>query len=101
MARLTARLSKAIILGNDNPKGPWGSGGGNGGNGGNGGGNGGDGGPRNPWAFPPGGRRPRPNATSLDEFLKRARRGGGGFPGGFRLRFGLAGDDIGVDGLAA
>ena len=83
MARLTARLSKAIILGNDNPKGPWGSGGGNGGNGGNGGGNGGDGGPRNPWAFPPGGRRPRPNATSLDEFLKRARRGGGGFPGGF------------------
>lgn len=68
-------IARAGVLRNDNPKGPWG----NGGNGGNGGG---DGGPRNPWAFPPEGRRPKPNATSLDEFLKRARGGGGGGGGG-------------------
>lgn len=64
---------------NDAPKGPWGNGGSGGGAGGDGSGNGG---PRNPWSFPPGGPRPRPGAPStLDEFLKRARGGGGGFPG--------------------
>lgn len=62
----------------DNPKGPWG-GGGDGGAGG--------GGPRNPWAQPPGGRRgPAAKPTALDEFLKKARGGGGpggGLPSGF------------------
>ncbi|GGO92498.1 FtsH protease activity modulator HflK [Stakelama pacifica] len=64
------------ILKSEN-KGPWGSGGsGDGeGSGGNGGG------PRNPWQFPPEGRRRSGSVTSLDDFLKRARRGGGG-PGG-------------------
>jgi membrane protease subunit HflK len=55
-------------------KGPWGSG---------------DGpdddkkgaGPRNPWAVPPSGQR-RPGASALDEFLRRARPGGGGGSGG-------------------
>jgi membrane protease subunit HflK len=60
------------------PKSPWGGSGGNDG--------GGDGGPRNPWAFPPEGKRAaKGNVTGLDEFLKRARKGGGGgggFPGG-------------------
>ncbi|MBA16200.1 MAG: protease modulator HflK [Sphingomonas sp.] len=65
----------------EGPKSPWG------GNGGNKGGDGDDssgGGPRNPWAFPPEGKRPRPGgSTTLDELLKRARRGGGsGGPGG-------------------
>lgn len=74
------------ILNNEPPKSPWGSGGG--GNGGSGGGGGsGDGGPRNPWSFPPQGKRPRPaGGGPLDELLKRARTGrgsggGGGFPG--------------------
>jgi membrane protease subunit HflK len=91
MLNLSGWIARAGVLRNDNAKGPWGSGGssggGNGGTGGSGGGNGGgggDGGPRNPWQFPPEGRRSgRPNnATSLDEFLKRTRRGGGG-GGGF------------------
>lgn len=74
-------MARGRVLRNDNPKGPWG------GSGGSGNGGGGDGGPRNPWAFPPEGRRPKPNATSLDEFLKRARGGGGGgFPGGGNFR---------------
>lgn len=79
------------ILRNEPPKSPWGGppAGGDG-NGGKGGGNGGDG-PRNPWSFPPEGRRPRPGGPSaLDELLKRAKAGGGGgggfsgggFPGG-------------------
>ncbi|MBW4330015.1 FtsH protease activity modulator HflK [Stakelama sp. CBK3Z-3] len=56
-------------------KGPWGNGGN--GDGGESGGNGG--GPRNPWQFPPEGRRRGGGSvTSLDDFLKRARRGGGG-----------------------
>lgn len=79
-------MGRGRVLRNDNPKGPWG---GSGGGSGNGGGNGGgEGGPRNPWAFPPEGRRAKPNATSLDEFLKRARGGGGGggFPGGGNFR---------------
>lgn len=70
---------RAGALHNENPKGPWGSGGGGSSGGGDGGNNGG---PRNPWAFPPEGRRARPNASSLDEFLKRARGGGGGGGGG-------------------
>lgn len=80
MAKRTRWLTWPQVLNNDNSKGPWGGGrGGDGGNGGNGGGDGDGGGPRNPWAVPPGGRRPRnTGATSLDDFLKRARRGGGG-----------------------
>ncbi|MCH4893816.1 protease modulator HflK [Sphingomonas sp. SFZ2018-12] len=78
MRKMIGWLPGAGILRNDNPKGPWGNG--------SGGGSGGDGsGPRNPWAFPPEGRRPKSGATSLDEFLKRARRNGGGglkTPGG-------------------
>jgi membrane protease subunit HflK len=78
--------ARLAALSNDNPKGPWGGGRGPGSGGNGGGGGGGDdgGGPRNPWAFPPPGGRPRgPKPTALDEFIKRARRGGGGpsFPG--------------------
>lgn len=43
---------------------------------------GGDGGPRNPWAVPPGGRRGPQKPTALDEFLAKARGGGGGGGGG-------------------
>ena len=50
----------------DNSKGPWGEGGK--------GAPSGESGPRNPWAVPPKGSKP----TALDEFLKRARPGGGG-----------------------
>ena len=70
--------TRAGALFNDNPKGPWG-----GGRGGSGGGNDGGGGPRNPWAFPPSGGRPRgPKPTALDEWIRRARRAGGGSGGG-------------------
>ena len=65
------------IISNANPWGGDGAPGG--GNGGNGGGNGGSG-PRNPWAVPPGGRRGQPKPTALDEFLRKARGGGGGGP---------------------
>ena len=69
------------ILNNEPPKSPWGGGGGNGGSGGGSG----EGGPRNPWSFPPQGKRPRTGGGGgpLDELLKRARSGGGGggFPG--------------------
>lgn len=99
MAKLSGWIARAPglwgVLSNENkgPQSPWGGGkGGNdGGDAGKGGGSGGDdagGGPRNPWAFPPEGRRGgRGSVTSLDDFLKRARRGGGGggrggFPGG-------------------
>lgn len=90
MVNLTGWIARAGVLWNEN-KGPWGGGaGGKGGNdggeGGKGGGNGdGGSGPRNPWAFPPEGKRGRGSVTSLDDFLKRARKGGGGgggFPGG-------------------
>lgn len=69
-------LRRPSILMSETPRGPWG--------GGNDDGNAGDsGGPRNPWAVPPGGRKPAPKPTALDEFLKRARGGpGGGFGGG-------------------
>jgi modulator of FtsH protease HflK len=93
MVNLSGWRGLAGIFKNEAPKSPWGSGGGSGGgsgNGGSGSGNGGGSGPRNPWSFPPDGKRPRPGATSLDELLKRARGGGGGpgipgFPTGSRL----------------
>ncbi|MBX3595597.1 FtsH protease activity modulator HflK [Sphingomonas sp.] len=87
MVNLTGWIARAGVLWNENkgPKNPWG-GGGNDGDGGGGDG----GGPRNPWAFPPEGRRPgKGGVTSLDDFLKRARKGGGGgggFPGGMPSR---------------
>lgn len=95
MAKLSGWIARAPglwgVLSNENkgPQSPWG--GGKGGNDGGDAGKGGDdagGGPRNPWAFPPEGKRGgRGSVTSLDDFLKRARRGGGngggsGFPGG-------------------
>jgi membrane protease subunit HflK len=81
---MTRRLglgALGAILRNEPPKSPWGGtpGGDDKGSGG--------GGPRNPWSFPPQGKRARPHGPSstLDEFLRRARGpgGGGGFlPGG-------------------
>ena len=60
---MTPPSDQAPILRADS-NGPWGdSSGGGGGSG-----------PRNPWAVPPKGSKP----TALDEFLKRARPGGGG-----------------------
>ncbi|WP_422396545.1 FtsH protease activity modulator HflK [Sphingomonas suaedae] len=83
MARMTDWIARAPglrgVLWNEN-KGPWGGGKGGEGNGGKDG----DGsGPRNPWAFPPEGKRGgRGNVSSLDDFLKRARRSGGSGGGG-------------------
>jgi membrane protease subunit HflK len=72
---MTGRRMGADILRNDS-KGPWGSGGGGGsGDGGSGGGQGG--GPRNPWAFPPSGKRGR-GSNPFEDWLSKARRGGGG-----------------------
>lgn len=89
MVNLSGWRGLAGIFKNEAPKSPWGSGGGSGSGGSGGGsGNGGGGsGPRNPWSFPPDGKRPRPGATSLDELLKRARGGDGipGLPNGSRL----------------
>lgn len=100
MAKLSGWIARAPglwgTLWNENkgPQSPWGGKSGNdGGDAGKGGGSGGGddagGGPRNPWAFPPEGKRGgRGSVTSLDDFLKRARKGGGGggmgggFPGG-------------------
>ena len=85
MVNLTGWLSRAGALKNEPPKSPWGSGSGGGDKGG---GNGGDGGgPRNPWSLPPGGKRPgRGAASTLDDLLQRARRGGGpGLPQGRRI----------------
>lgn len=83
MVNLTGWLNRAGAFKNEAPKSPWGSGGGggSGGEGGSGNGGNGGGGPRNPWSFPPDGRRPRGTASSLDELLKRARGNGGGGPG--------------------
>jgi modulator of FtsH protease HflK len=83
MANLSSWRPWAGILNNEPPKGPWGGGK-------SGGGDGGDGGPRNPWSFPPDGKRPgRGTAGTLDELLQRARRGGGpslpGIPQGARF----------------
>jgi len=91
----------AGISKNDPPKSPWGGGGGSAGGGDKGGGGDGDkadsgkgdsgrgdsgkgpgGGPRNPWSFPPDGKRPRGPQGTLDDLIKRARRGGGGVGGG-------------------
>ncbi|MGK6353726.1 protease modulator HflK [Sphingomonas sp. DT-207] len=89
MAKLIRWLAGAGIFHNEAPKSPWGSGG-SGGQGGGSGDGGNGGGPRNPWSFPPEGRRPRGSTSStLDELLKRARSGGGGgipgFPSGGRM----------------
>lgn len=91
----------AGISKNDPPKSPWGGGAGSGGGDKSGGGNGdksdsgkGDpgkgGGPRNPWSVPPEGKRPRNPQGTLDDLIKRARRGGGGFPGAGGPRLWLA-----------
>ncbi|MGY4397697.1 membrane protease subunit HflK [Sphingomonas sp. UYAg733] len=80
MTILTGWLQRFTILNSDRPKSPWGGSGGDNGNGGNNGD--GESGPRNPWAVPPGGARGT-KPTALDEFLKRAKGGGGGgFSGG-------------------
>jgi modulator of FtsH protease HflK len=98
MANLMSWLSKAGNWQNEAPKSPWGSGSGNGDNGSSGGGSG-DGkgsGPRNPWSFPPEGRRTRPSGGGggggngpLDDLFRRMGGGGGGGlpipPGGARL----------------
>lgn len=86
MARLNGWIARATGFGgalwNEN-KGPWG--GGNGDKSGGDGAGGDGGGPRNPWAFPPEGKRGgKSNVSSLDDFLKRARKGGGGGSGGGR-----------------
>jgi len=89
------------VLFNEPPKSPWGGkpGGAGGGDGKGAGGGGGDGGPRNPWSFPPDGRRPRHGASStLDELLKRARTGGRGGGGGFPS--GLGGRKMWAIGIA-
>lgn len=102
MANLFGWLNKAGNLQNEAPKSPWGSGsgGGNGGGGsgdgkGGSGGSGGGSGPRNPWSFPPEGRRPRSGGGGggngggngpFEDLLRRM--GGGGLPvppGGAKL----------------
>lgn len=76
MRSFSGWFARAGVLRNDNPKGPWGGRGGS--EGGSGGGDGPNG-PRNPWNLPPDGRRARPAAaTSLEDFLRRARGNGGG-----------------------
>ncbi|OYY89308.1 MAG: protease modulator HflK [Sphingomonas sp. 28-66-16] len=67
----SAWLQRLSTLMTEKPKSPWGGGGGS------------DDGPRNPWAVPPGGGRPRgAKPTALDEFIRRARGSGGGGGGG-------------------
>lgn len=110
MAKLSGWIARAPglwgVLSNENkgPQSPWGGGkGGNdGGDAGKGGGSGDDagGGPRNPWAFPPEGKRGgRGSVTSLDDFLKRARRGGGGGSGG-GFPGGVPGKPVIIGGIA-
>lgn len=108
MARIPRWLAAAGILNNDPPKSPWGGGGkgngddsGEGSGDGKGGGKDGGGGPRNPWSFPPDGKKPRPGSPgSLDDLLKRARRGGSGLPPGLpqggRLWALVAGGLVGI-----
>jgi membrane protease subunit HflK len=62
-------FGRPTILAADN-NGPWGNGDDNAG-------------PRNPWAVPPGSKRPAARPTALDDFLKKARgqNGGGGGSG--------------------
>ena len=71
MISLPRWFPRPRILTADTPNGPWG-------NGNDGGG--GSGGPRNPWSVPPGGKRQGPRPTALDDFLRKARGGGGGNP---------------------
>jgi membrane protease subunit HflK len=103
MANLMSWLSKAGNWHNEAPKSPWGSGGSGGDNGGSSGSGSGDGkgssgggsggGPRNPWSFPPDGRRPRGGGSGGGgggpfEDLFRRMGGSGGLPvlpGGTRL----------------
>ncbi|HXH14555.1 MAG TPA: protease modulator HflK [Sphingomonas sp.] len=70
-------LGRPNILATETPKGPWG------GSGDDGKSSDGTGksGPRNPWAQPPGGRKPSTKPTALDEFLRKARGSGGGGSG--------------------
>jgi len=92
MTILQGWFQRFTIHNADIPKSPWGGGGsGNddkGGNGGGGSGSGGSGdksgggGPRNPWSTPPTGRPRSAGPSALDEFLRRARGGGGGLGGG-------------------
>lgn len=70
MRKLTGWFRRPPILAAETPKGPWG-----------GSGEDSDGGPRNPWAVPPGGRKPAAKPTALDEFIRKARGSGGGGPG--------------------
>ncbi|WP_174298050.1 protease modulator HflK [Sphingomonas bacterium] len=70
MTILTGWFQRAPALHIDQPKGPWG---GSGENGGGASGDGKPGGPRNPWSVPPKGAKP----SALDDFLRRARGGGG------------------------
>ncbi|MDR6852936.1 membrane protease subunit HflK [Sphingomonas sp. BE123] len=88
MARLIGWIARTSGFGNalwNENKSPWGNGGGDDGKGGD---SGSGGGPRNPWAFPPEGKRGgKSNVSSLDEFLKRARKGGGSGGGGGRGGF--------------
>ena len=111
MAKLSGWIARAPglwgVLSNENkgPQSPWGGGkGGNdGGDAGKGGGSGDDagGGPRNPWAFPPEGKRGgRGSVTSLDDFLKRARRGGGGGGSGGGFPGGVPGKPVIIGGIA-
>ncbi|WP_267396087.1 MULTISPECIES: FtsH protease activity modulator HflK [unclassified Sphingomonas] len=72
MTILPGRSTRPTILAVEPPKGPWGQGDDAGG----------AGGPRNPWATPPGGRKPGGKPSALDEFLKKARGGNGGGGGG-------------------
>ena len=70
MTILTGRRERPPILSAETPNGPWGQGDDPGG------------GPRNPWALPPGGRKPGGKPTALDDFLRKARGGGSGGDGG-------------------
>jgi len=70
--------SWAGIYKSDPPKSPWGGGKPGSGGDGNGGGSGDGGGPRNPWSFPPDGKRPRGGGNPVEDLFKRVRSGGGG-----------------------
>lgn len=98
---MTGWIARAGALWNENkgPQSPWGGGGGTGG-GNNGGDGGNDGGPRNPWAFPPEGKRGgKGGVTSLDDFIKRARKGGGGGGGGNGFPGGMPGKPVWFIGI--
>jgi membrane protease subunit HflK len=83
MAILPGWLIGAGISKSEPPKSPWG-GKGDGNDGGKNEGDGPGGGPRNPWNFPPEGKRTRSGGGGpFDELFRRARGGGGGGGGGF------------------